>query len=106
MKKFWKSIRVKNGKVESYYYGYIWKGGWNKADRVDKINDEVYNAIHVYTKKPDWGNSLYILPVYASASDLIAYGENNEAAFSKVWVKKEDLVKIIKKHKATFGPNN
>lgn len=104
MKKFWKLLEIdyiggseNTLELQSPYYQHIWKPGWNKADSVKKIAYHVDNGIHVYNKRK---NSYYFItvPVYANGKDLVAYGYNDEAVFSKVFLYKEDYLKAFKEY--------
>lgn len=95
MKKFWKYLKIENGKLLSPHYQHEWKPGWNRCDEKPVIIEQtVTNGIHVRLKKPN--HYYYIsVPVYANGSNLIAYGLCEEAAFTKVFLKKEDYLKAL-----------
>ena len=118
MVKVWKILRSFNNilvsPVKSYY---TWKTEWNKSNRLDQelTYDEknqltINYGIHVFlTRKEtrewarlEWprldGLNYVIVPVYVYKKDLVARNKR-EAVFTKVFLKKEDYQKAIKKGK-------
>lgn len=112
-KKFWKIVyfaidlwTLNENVTSPFYINYTWKSGWNKADKVVQCKYYVDNSIHVFTTKKRalrfWeerfglNERFKIIPVYANGKDLVSYGQNKDAAFSKVFVKKQDLQEITK----------
>lgn len=104
MKKFWKKFRLSSIALESPIYTHEWLPGWNKCDRIVKNPNEVHNGIHVTLDKQIVTQERKIcLPVYANACDLIAYGDKRDAAFKKVFLKKEDYFKAFEAAKLLYG---
>jgi len=112
---FYKIVYCNSSGIYSGVFHHTWKAGWNYADKTPYKNKSlgdgraINNGIHVYTTKTEAmetnGNSIsycgdHVLPVKCYMKDLIGKdGGYKEAVFTKVWVDKAELNKIMKREK-------
>lgn len=93
--------------IQSIHYGHSWTPGYNISDSYkhnvfrNYVNmDSINHGIHVYTnawRTKKWRDSCaVIIPVVVRLKDLIGVGTNQDAVFTKVFLRKKDYLKALK----------
>ena len=91
-KVFWKRFSHSFGDLKGYYQSsYHYNQGWNYPTTL-KV-DHNYNIIsggclHVTVQKPQRDYTPKYYPVICHKNDLIAFGDDNDAAFKKIYIPK------------------
>lgn len=107
-KTFWKVLR---SDFKSIHQLYLYVAGINKSDRIENkltCNEKRYGivnkGIHVYTTKKEALKSVkcpgrILVPVICHINDLVAFGDFNEAVFTKVRLEQRTIDRINKRLK-------
>ena len=111
----YKVVRVTGDEVRSLYQDFTYKPGCNQSDRLmtdlsveEKLVPRIYKGIHVYTSlakaiaSDNWSYQV-ILPVIVTRDALVAVGDNEDAVFTKVYVKRKDLMNTKQAAKSARG---
>ena len=82
--------------------GVIHSGRKNGLSNEEKEKGQVYRAIHVFTKRKEAENRIVysydvVVPVICRKKDLVAQGNSEDAAFSKIRIEKRTWNKIFAK---------
>lgn len=113
------SGELKFNVVSPYNTNFVWEPGINKAN--GKLNIDKYyiggGGIHVFTllEARYYYNTIedsfkgylndYIVNVKCNLNDIIAYGNNNDAVFTEVYLSSYEYNRIIDQYKKDFKVN-
>ena len=106
-KYIYKRVYIYNNKVKTIWQDTIVKPGWFRSKKSKKDN-LLYNiiyggVIHAYTNLKKAKNiksfNEFIIKCIGYPKDFIANGENQEIAYTKIFVPKSEIDRIKKLHK-------